>query len=335
MFDNSTKKLVNELAQQLGVEPAVLFAVIEVESAGTIMWNVNGKQRPAIRFEGHYFHKRLKGAQLQAAVAAGLANPKAGAVANPRSYSARYALLERAKDINEAVALESTSWGLGQVMGANWKRLGYGSVNQLVKEAESGAEGQIKLMVEYIEDFGLVPSLKSKDWESFAHGYNGPAHAKGNYAGKMATAYARYSSGKSAEGIDREKTKAWQKDLKTLGFYKGEIDGLIGPKTKAAIRSFQRTHGLVDDGIVGPMVLATIAEEIKALKIKKAETLETTGKVVVGTDGVGQVVLEGAKELQPIAETSQTLQYILFAVLFLGVALVAWAMYSKRKAAKE
>ena len=35
-----------------------------------------------------------------------------------------------------------------------------------------------------------------------------------------------------------------QRDLKTLGFYGGEIDGLIGPATRDAIRAFQQQAGL-------------------------------------------------------------------------------------------
>ncbi len=39
--------------------------------------------------------------------------------------------------------------------------------------------------------------------------------------------------------------------LKKAGFYKGDIDGKQGPKTKEAIRAFQKARGLKVDGVVG------------------------------------------------------------------------------------
>lgn len=44
---------------------------------------------------------------------------------------------------------------------------------------------------------------------------------------------------------------------KAVGVY---ADGIIGPKTKAAIKTFQKAHGLVPDGIVGPLTEAAMAE---------------------------------------------------------------------------
>jgi peptidoglycan hydrolase-like protein with peptidoglycan-binding domain len=42
-----------------------------------------------------------------------------------------------------------------------------------------------------------------------------------------------------------------QEALKNSGFYKGGIDGKIGPATKSAIRSFQKANKLNVDGVVG------------------------------------------------------------------------------------
>jgi len=46
--------------------------------------------------------------------------------------------------------------------------------------------------------------------------------------------------------------KLIQRALKKANFYSGAIDGIVGPKTKKAIRDFQKSKGLAVDGIVGP-----------------------------------------------------------------------------------
>ena len=49
-----------------------------------------------------------------------------------------------------------------------------------------------------------------------------------------------------------------QTELKALGYYYGEITGNAGPKTVAAIKSFQGKNGLTADGIAGPQTIAKI-----------------------------------------------------------------------------
>jgi D-alanyl-D-alanine carboxypeptidase len=46
--------------------------------------------------------------------------------------------------------------------------------------------------------------------------------------------------------------KVVQQILKKKGYYKGEIDGINGPKTRMAVSEFQQQNKLKVDGIVGP-----------------------------------------------------------------------------------
>ncbi len=52
--------------------------------------------------------------------------------------------------------------------------------------------------------------------------------------------------------------KVIQQRLKNWGYYTGAVDGILGPKSIAAIKKFQRNNGLVADGIVGPKTAAKI-----------------------------------------------------------------------------
>ena len=75
---------------------------------------------------------------------------------------------------------------------------------------------------------------------------------------EMKTEGAGRSASRSNVGIkhrkspqDRERMKEVQACLKNAGFYKGEVDGVKGRKTRSAIRKFQSANGLAADGVVG------------------------------------------------------------------------------------
>lgn len=59
----------------------------------------------------------------------------------------------------------------------------------------------------------------------------------------------------SRQGSTGNEVKNIQKKLKELGYYKGEIDGIYGSKTKSAVISFQKNCGLTADGICGKTTL--------------------------------------------------------------------------------
>lgn len=338
MFTSAVIAKVKKTAANINVEPAALLAVGEVESAGVTEWAVGSSKRPPIRFEGHYFYKRLKGDKLKAAVAAGLANPNAGAVKNPGSYGARYALLERAAKIDHKAAYESTSWGLGQVMGAHWKKLGYGSVDEMVNTAGT-VDGQIEIMARYIQKFGLVDELQTKGWQSFADQYNGPASRKNRYGEKIAAAYKNYvkvlAGAVTADGVPdggNATVKQYQKNLKRLGFYKGVVDGVAGRQTIAAVKAFQKANGLVADGKYGKMTDEAVDRAIAALDRAGGDTAVKTGTGVTGTGAVVDIVKEQTDQLQSVAEYSHLITYAVIALVVLGVGLTLYGLYKKYKA---
>lgn len=196
MFSDDVISVISVIADDLGVEPAALLAVVEVESAGVVTALVRGRQEPLIRFEGHYFYRLLKGDQRVKAIAQGLASPKSGAVKNPASQEDRYRLLDRAKMIDAEAAIESCSWGLGQVMGSHWKTFGFSSAQEFEQLARSGVSGQVVLMAMFIKFFRLSDELQQRDWAAFAKAYNGKNYKINKYDTKMAAAYARWKARK-------------------------------------------------------------------------------------------------------------------------------------------
>ncbi len=53
------------------------------------------------------------------------------------------------------------------------------------------------------------------------------------------------------EGSRGSDVKTVQDKLRRWGYYTGSVDGIYGPKTKEAVKYFQRKNGLTADGIVG------------------------------------------------------------------------------------
>jgi peptidoglycan hydrolase-like protein with peptidoglycan-binding domain len=49
-----------------------------------------------------------------------------------------------------------------------------------------------------------------------------------------------------------------QERLARAGYYRGSIDGVIGPRTRYAIQAYERSHGLPADGIIDNRLLRTM-----------------------------------------------------------------------------
>lgn len=270
MVDITIMQDIRTVAAELEVDAAALAAVADIESGLAAHAMIDGRAEPLIRFEGHYFDRRLAGAEQRRARQQGLASPQAGAVKNPASQASRWRLLAAAAAINRKAAYESTSWGMGQVMGAHWAWLDYASVDALVADARSGALAQLRLMALYIKKAGLADALRKHDWVAFARGYNGPGYAANHYDSRLARAFARHrgdsskiggapstTTGLLRRGSRGENVRALQAALIANGHVL-VADGMFGPLTDKAVRVFQKRSHLVVDGIVGPATVAAL-----------------------------------------------------------------------------
>lgn len=56
-------------------------------------------------------------------------------------------------------------------------------------------------------------------------------------------------------GSRGDEVRKVQQKLKSLGYYKGSVDGIFGTATKNAVKAFQKNCGITADGIAGPKTL--------------------------------------------------------------------------------
>lgn len=352
MFDEATLREIEGHAARLNIDKAALQAVIEVESAGHVFAQVNGRPEPLIRWEGHYFDRRLKNGARERARKAGLAHPKAGGVPNPRSQAARWELVKRAASIDRQAALESFSIGLGQVMTAHWRSLGFARVDDLIALARRDGAGQVDLMVRYIEKFGLVDELQRLDFTGFARGYNGPGFAKHGYHTKMAATYRRLSgkphvvskaTGMLRQGSRGARVRELQGLLVRAG-YAIKVDGDFGPSTKAAVMAFQKDQAITVDGVAGPETFRRLetfkqAPEEKVGQQGVTETKEA--KEGIGGIGGGVAIEVARQQVQEVAdkvtgiaalEWLSTILSVIAALLVIGgLAWIAWGWWKARR----
>ena len=187
---------LQQAADRLGVPLASVMAINQVESRGEGFAS-NG--RPVILFERHVMHARLQANGLSESEADSLAVAFPSVVnRTPGGYlggTAEHQRLAAARMVHEDSALESASWGLFQIMGYHWQRLGYHDAQHFADTMALSEAAQLDAFVTFIEtEPALHKALKARKWAEFARRYNGPAYAKNLYDVKLARAYAGFAS---------------------------------------------------------------------------------------------------------------------------------------------
>jgi len=186
-------EIVNYLKQSalsLGIDYPLLLAITKVEA------NSNGfiaPNKPLVLFERHVFYKQLKKQGFDIDKLANqyplLINKTPGGYLGGLRENYR---LEMAKQINENCAIESTSFGLFQIMGFHWKTLSYESVQDFEQQMGESELKQTEAFIRFISlsaNSKMITALKTHDYATFARLYNGPNYKKNHYDEKIKEVY--------------------------------------------------------------------------------------------------------------------------------------------------
>ncbi|MNN22095.1 putative peptidoglycan binding domain protein [compost metagenome] len=240
---------MDEVCDTLGITESEVWAVLTVETRG---FGFLTDRRPQILFERHVFRRLTKGAHD--AGNADISNPKAGGYIGG---AGEYGRLEKAMQLDKTAALQSASWGIGQVMGFNFKVAGFASTDKLVAGMVKDENSQLLAMANFIKGNNLAGALQRNNWVSFARGYNGPEFKRNEYDARLAAAHAKFKV-----MLPDLSLRTAQAALQYLGMDPGPIDGIRGRRTFSALIRFQEQEGLAETGLLDQDTLERLVAKV-------------------------------------------------------------------------
>lgn len=243
----------NAVLAQLQVEAPALWSLIAVETSG---FGYLDDRRPKILFERHIFHRRTNGRfdATHPDISSADAGGYVGGVGE-------YRRVEQAMTLDRRNALESASWGLGQIMGFNAASLGYAGVEDMVTRFSDSEDQQLQGSLQFIlRNQPLASAFRTKQWKKVAFFYNGSAYAQRRYDEKLRNFFEVYR----LKGVPDIDVRAAQARLTYLGYAPGGVDGITGHRTQAATMAFQQKRGLAVTGELDAATLQALQESANA-----------------------------------------------------------------------
>jgi N-acetylmuramidase/Putative peptidoglycan binding domain len=226
---------LDQVCDSLRVTPPEVWAVVAVETRGVGFLR---QRRPVILFERHIFHRRTGGRFDE--VDSSISSPNSGAY---KGGAAEYGRLEKAMVLDRQAALESTSWGIGQIMGFNHGIAGFATVEDMVDAMLKDETSQLLAVASFIKRNNLDGALRRQDFTAFARGYNGAGFAKNKYDARLAAAHAKFSTLLPDVTLRSIQVALWY-----VGFDPGPVDGVPGKITRSAVLGYQEKVGLPATG---------------------------------------------------------------------------------------
>jgi hypothetical protein len=238
---------IAEASQAANVGLPEIWAVTSVETAGC---GFLPDRRPKILFERHIFHRltngRFDGDDPD------ISQPTAGGYGPGGAH--QYERLAAAIQLDRNAALQSASWGMGQIMGENFKAAGFANVEEMVAAMVPTEDGQLLAVAKFMLANGMGEPLRNHDWAGFARRYNGSNFAVNDYDGKLHQFYQRYADGE----LPNLQLRAAQVYLRYKGFTSLAVDGVMGPSTAGAVRQFQQSVGVPQTGTVDDALITQL-----------------------------------------------------------------------------
>lgn len=193
-------------AQKAGVAPEALMAVRDVESLGH-GFLPSGKA--VILFEGHIFWRMLAKAGISPAqYLTGNEDvlQEKFIAGNPLYKQDQHARLEKAAALRipgvdvSSMAHQSASWGLFQIMGFHFGKLGFSSVHDFCKAMNTSEKDQFDIFLRFLQAENILDDLRNLRWANFALRYNGKEYAANKYDVRLAAFYKKHIGLESAAG---------------------------------------------------------------------------------------------------------------------------------------
>ncbi|RMF00860.1 MAG: DUF3380 domain-containing protein, partial [Alphaproteobacteria bacterium] len=188
-------------------------------------------RRPAIAFERHVFH-RLTGGKFSSRHP-DISHPVPGGYGAGGAF--QYVRLERALNLEAGAALESTAWGMGQVMGFNARHAGFANAEEMIEAMRDSEDEQALAAVRLLAAKQLADCLRRAQWARFSRAYRGDASGASGYAIRLKQQFD-HCERRPAPDL---RVRAAQACLLYLGFDPGVIDGDFGDVTRQALIAYQ------------------------------------------------------------------------------------------------
>jgi hypothetical protein len=171
--------MLEPLAIKIGIDPAVAVAVVAVESGGS---GFGADGRMIIRFENLVFWSEWGKDNPNAFDAHFTRDPQQFRASpdlpfqptHTNHQTSEWGAFDVARSLNPSAAKQSISMGLAQIMGFNFGRIGYPTVDAMFDAFSADERWQLLGLFSFIAaSRSMVQALQQGDFTTFARGYNG------------------------------------------------------------------------------------------------------------------------------------------------------------------